>query len=1141
MGLRFIYGKAGSGKSQLCFDEIAYKIKTEKKIYMVTPEQFSYTAEKKLVEAVGNKAVFNAEVITLSRMAKRIQQEVGGKKEALTRCGKAMLVFSIFNQNKNFKFLSKTDENVDLGIRTITEFKKHGITVQNLKDEIEKTTNLYLKTKLQDMAFLYEKFEEKIQENYIEETDSLTNLSQSLEQTDFAKDAIFYFDEFAGFTYPEYQVIKELIKQAKQVNITITTDNLELPQNPDIDVFYDNKKTIKRLKKLVEENDLCFEKPVYLEKQPRFCSPELQHLEQNLFSIKSTKWEKRVENINLFLAKNPYSEVEQVAKQITKLVRENNMRYRDIAIIAKNGDEYSSLARAIFPNYNIPIFIDEKRELSQNSVVQYVLSIFEVFNKNFSRESVFQYLKSGYSKLEQEDIFELENYCVKWGIKQNKWKQDFKREQDEDKKKKEEYFNELRKQIIMPLLELKDNLQKNKETESITKIFYEFLQSQDIEKTLFEKIDKLQEKGLLDLAKEQEASYKIIIQILDEMVAIFKNDQLTIDQYSKILKVGLKNSGLGKIPGTADQVILGSVDRSRSHKVKAIFILGLNDGNFPSIRKDEGFFGDEDRKKLKEDGIELAKGTLEQLYEENFNIYKAFTTAENQIYLSYVSSDKEGKSLRPSTYVNKIKRLFPMMEEKSDVINKTYEITMPIATYEQLLEKIAQKRDGAEMEPLWKTVYNYYKSKNEWQERLQKDLKGLNYTNLPKTIDTNTIEKLYGNQLKTSISKLEQYRRCPFSYYLQYGLKLKEKEELKVQNFDTGSFMHEIIDGFFNEVREQNIELPSLLVAESVLTEEQEQGQERGQENLSTTGITIEKLVDQVVDEKLNFGKKYRFAETANYKILVKRLKRIVSKALKYIIEGLVYSDFNVKGTEMKFGPKGDYKPIILTLDDGKRIEITGKIDRIDTATSEDGNYLRIIDYKSSAKNIDLNEVYAGLQIQLLTYLDAVCKEEDFMPAGVLYFSLLEQMVKSDKKITEEKIEEELKKQFKMKGLILADVKVIKMQDNSLVSGTSKIIPAGITSSGQISEKVTNGVDQEEFKVLQKYISQTIKAIGKEIFGGNIEIMPYYKKGRKPCEYCPYHSICGFDVRNEENHYRYIPNRMKDDVIATMRKEVEND
>ena len=1117
MSLRIIYGKPGSGKSTYCFQEIANLIGKEKKIFIITPEQFSFTAERKLMKSVKSKSAINAEVITLSRMAYRVLAQVGGNnKNNLSKCGKAMLIYSILTKYKQeLKFLGKSDENINLTMTAITEFKKHGITIEDLKDEAKKIEDTYLKTKLLDMTLIYEKFEEKICNHYIEETDLLTILASSLKETNLVKNSIIYIDEFAGFTYQEYQVIKELIRQAKQVNITMCIDNLNINTNPDTDIYYSNKITLSKILNLVEENEFKLENPVVLDKPYRFKTEELKHLSDNIYNRKSTKYEKNVENIELFLAKNEYSEVEEMAKKISRLVREKGLRYKDISIVTKNIENYSSLVRAIFNQYQIPVFIDEKRDLNQNIIVQYILAVLEILNENFSNEAVFGYIKSGFLEVDRDEIFRLENYCTKWGIKQSKWKKDFIYELEEEKRQEIERLNELRKQIINPLLKLQDRIKQEKTATNITKAIYEFLQEQNIEEKIIKKIEELEEKNLLDLVSEYKTSYKTILDILDEIIVIFKEEKMTIDQYSKILKIGLKNSGLGKIPGTQDQVILGDVDRSRSHKVNTVFIIGLNDGSFPSINKDEGFFNDLDREKLKEDGIELAKGTIDKLYEDNFNIYKALTTAENRIYLSYVSSDSDGKSLRPSMLIGKIKKMYPKLQEKSDVISKKYEVVNETITYEELIENIAKLKNKEEIEEIWYHVYQYYKLQNEWNTKLQKDLEGLNYTNLPERIRKENIDKLYGNTLNTSISRLEKYRSCPFSYYLQYGLRLKEKEELKIQSFNTGSFMHETIDEFFEYVKQEDLNLAEL---------EEEQ---------------IFNIVSKIVEEDLKLGKNFTFTATAKYKVLVRRLKKIISKALKYIIETIIHSDFRIEGTEIEFGKKGKYKPIILEIGEGKKVEITGKIDRIDTADSENGKYLRIIDYKSSAKNIDLNEVYAGLQIQLLTYTDAICKEEDIMPAGIFYFSLLEQMVKAEKKMTDEEIEEMIRKNFRMKGLIIADIKIIKMNDNTLKSGSSKLVPAALTASGTINEKWTNGVKSEEFKILQDYIYKTIKDIAREILSGNIDLKPYYKKGKTPCEYCEYKGICGFNPRQNNNDYHYIDQRTKDEILAKMEQETK--
>lgn len=911
MGIRIIYGKPGSGKSEFCFREIANQLKKEKKIYMITPEQFSFTAETKLMKHVRTNAIIHAEVVTLSRMAYRVWNEVGGsKKTHLSKCGKSMLIFDILNKNKKaLKFLGKSDENIDIVRRAITEFKKHGIKVQDLQQEVEKVENAYLKTKLKDMAFIYQKFEEQIAEKYVEESDMLDILAKGIGDTKILQDSILYFDEFAGFTKQEYEVIKEFIKLAKQVNITITVDNLNINSNPDLDIFYSNKVTIAKIWNLVNENDFAIEKPVHLTKQYRFKTRELQHLGENISHPKSTIYDQNVENLHLFLAQNPYTEIENVAKQITKLIKMKNIRYKDIAIITKNIEEYSSCVRAIFAKYQIPVFMDEKREVAQNIIIQYLLALLEVLNKNFSQESIFNYLKLGFSKIDLDEIFALENYANKWGIKQNKWKRDFVYEiEKEEKKQKIERYNALRKQIVNPLLALKEKISQNTTVKSITKCLYEWIQTQGIEEKITEKIQELEEKGLFDLVQEYTESYKIMLDLWDEMILVFGDDKTTIDQYCKILKVGFRNSELGKIPGTQDQVTFGDVDRSRSHKVKVVFVIGLNDGNFPSVPKEEGFFDDNDREILKQDGIELAKGTQEKLYEDNFNIYKAFTTAEDSVYFSYISSDKEGKSLRPSMLVHKLKKLYPKLKETSDLIRKEYVLANEQVTYEKLLENIAKFHDKNEMDKIWYDIYEYYKKRTNWQEKLRNDLQGLFYTNLPQNIHKENISKLYGNTLNTSISRLEKYRSCPFSYYLQYGLKLKEKEELKIHTFQTGTFMHETIDAFFEQVRERKLQLAQI---------EEEQ---------------ITQIVSEIIDCHLQQSKNFIFHATAKYKALEKRLKKIVSKALKYIIQTLIYSDFSMEGTEIEFSKKGKYRPIELTLEDGKRIEITGKIDRIDTA-----------------------------------------------------------------------------------------------------------------------------------------------------------------------------------------------------------------
>ncbi len=628
--------EAEHGKSSYIYREIAEQIeKGNTKIYIITPEQFSFTAENKLLAEVKEGAVLQAEVLTFARMAYRIMQETGGANDTtLSQVGKSMLVDAILRkQKKNLTFLGNSDENIEVVENAITEFKKHCISTQKLEEVSQKLEDTYLQAKVKDLTTVYEEYQNYLQEGYIDENDTLDKLVQNIEKSQQFVDTLIYIDEFAGFTMQEYRIIEKLLPMAKRVTITVTTDSLWQEGVQEEDIFYDNKKTIERILAIAKAVGVTVEPEVKLEKKYRFKTPELQYLEGNLYATKYQKYGQHVENLSLFLAKNPYSEVEQVAKQIIKLVKEKKYRFQDIAIITKDISTYSGLVKAISEEYEIPVFVDEKKDLSQNIFVKYMLALLSIFAKNWSYDSVMDYVKSGFLKLDKEDIYLFEKYTLALGIEYKKWYEgewNFG-EVTESEKEEIEKVKAVRKQVITPLVSLKEKMNASKTYEDITKKLYLFLLEQNIQEQLQAKAEELEKLGNLELAGLYEMSWNTVIEVLEELVMVFGKETVSFENYLLLLKTGLKTASLGKIPATQDVVLMGDVERSRSHKVKAVFLLGVNDGVFPSIHKEEGFLGDEDRRKLKEKGIELAKGTLEQLYEENFNIYKAFTTAEEKI------------------------------------------------------------------------------------------------------------------------------------------------------------------------------------------------------------------------------------------------------------------------------------------------------------------------------------------------------------------------------------------------------------------------------------------------------------------------------------------------------------------------------
>ena len=561
MGLRFIYGTAGTGKSEFCFNEIKNNIKNKEKIYIITPEQFSYSAEKKLLEEINTNASVNAEVISFNRIANRVFTEVGGANEVLiSKSSKAMLIYSILEkEKKNLKFLNSSDDNIDIILKEITEFKKHNITTLNIEEENKKIENLELNQKLNEINLIYKTYEENIKNKFIDEEDILTKLAEKIPESKMFDNSIVYIDEFAGFTKQEYNIVEKILEKTKQVNITICADNLEENTNKESDIFYFNKQFAKLLTDCGQNVDKKQEESILLKNKYRFKNIELKHLEENIYNNSYNIFKNEPKNIKLFLASSPYTEIEKIAQEINKLVREEKYKYNEIAIITKNIENINNIAKAIFSKYNIPIFIDEKSEITENILIKYILSILEIYTTNWSTAAVFNYIKSDFLESNKNDIYKLEKYCQKMGINRNKWYKNNWKENEN-----------LRKIIVEPLLKLKQEIDKEKSAKNISENIYKYLIKNNIEEKINKKINKIKNE---EIKKEYKASLNILTDVLDEIVTFFKDEKITIQKYKEILKIGLKNKEFGKIPQNIDQIILGDIDRTRSHKVKAVFIL----------------------------------------------------------------------------------------------------------------------------------------------------------------------------------------------------------------------------------------------------------------------------------------------------------------------------------------------------------------------------------------------------------------------------------------------------------------------------------------------------------------------------------------------------------------------------------------
>lgn len=1095
MEFKIVYGRTGSGKTTYIFDEIKKKIAQKNKIYIIVPEQFSFSVENHLLNVIDENSSINAEVLTLSRMADRVISEtIGNNRVHLSKVGKSMIIYDILDKQRNkLNFLRNSEKNMDLALNMVTELKKHNVDSCLLDDTIEKIDDKYLKLKLSDANDILKLYQQRIEQNYIDESDALNLLADNIEKTNFFNDAIIYIDEFAGFTPNEYQIIEKLCILAKELTVTVCTDSVESIDNKEDSLFYFNSITAERLLDIAKKTGSYVEK-INLNNVMKFKNDELKFLEKSIYSDENYVFENDTKNIVLDSYKNPYSECEQVAQKIYELVKNNEYRYRDIAVVMANMDSYVDDIRELFNKYNIPIFIDEKKDVNSCILIKFVVSLFNIFTSNFSYEAMFSYIKSGVLDIEEDDIFLLENYVNKWGIRGSKWyKHDFEYEEKNDFQDK---INEIRAYIVDPILKLKNDLSGEKTAKDINYKLYEFIEKNNIQKNILRKADEFEKMGMISVADEYRAGIEIFFNVLDEIFLIFENDKMSFDRYNKILQTGIAKSEFGKIPSLLDQVLIGDIERSKTKEIKVLFLIGVNDGVIPKIIKDEGFLNDNDRDRLKENNIELAKNSVELLYENRFNIYKVLTIPTEKLYLSYSVADKEGKALRCSILITQLKKIFPKILEHDNVVNVKNDVSTVEATLDCAIDEYRKYLDDEEIEKEWKDIILWYKRNESFG--INRILKGANFSNLPEKISTENIKKMYGNSLRTSVSRLEQYRRCPFSFHMKYGLKLKDEEKFEIRSLDTGNFMHEVIDEFFDMV--EHMQLDIKLIDENQL----------------------KSIVYEIINRKIGMNKNYIFRGSPKFIVLSKRLKKVVYQSIEYIVEQLKNSKFELYGHEMEFSEKAELKPMKIVLDDKRQVIVTGKIDRVDIAKMNDDTYVRIIDYKSSVKDIDLNQVVSGVQIQLLTYLDEISEQENFKSAGILYFNLIDTIVKADKNLSDEEIKQQLNKKFKMKGLIVADIDIVKMMDTKLApSSYSESIPVYLDKDGNISRSKSSVLDREKFESLQKYTKHIISDISNEILGGNIDIRPFYDNKKTSCDYCEYGSVCNFNPNFKGNVYRF--------------------
>lgn len=1160
MALQFIIGRSGTGKTHYMLEQIKQNIKQDPfgpSIILLTPEQASFQMEYGLIESDVIKGSLRAQGLSFRRLAYRVMQETGGTAHTpISDTGKAMLLYKLLAEHEPSMKLYRLQEGktgvVEKMVSIFKEWKRYGLSYEQVLDyshENEASRSKQLNDKLHDLAFMYKQLELTMREQYVDEEQQLQFLIEGASSASSLKDCEIWIDGFHGLTPLEYEAIGVLMKVCKRMTVALTLDRpIKLDEKVDeLDLFYQTAETYKILSELAISASIPIEEPVILQhnENTRFtAAPALKFLEQNY--QKRKRYEQPVDQqIEMVAAVNRRTEVEAVARDMLKQVREHGYRWRDMAIYVRDLQHYREYLEIALKEFNIPIYLDMKQKPLYHPMVEFLRGVSETILTHWTYDAVFRMVKTEYllplqSSIPRDWFDKLENYVLATGINGWKWldkaqwrpqaivsldeEEELAYTISEEAQLEFDIALHTRNCIVEPIVNLTKKLTQAKNVEQQCLAIYDLLMHLNVPYRLEQASEQANQAGNVLLSRTHKQLWTKLLQLLDEFVELCGQEQLSMDMFLGMLEAGLESLTLVSIPPALDQVLVADMEHSRLEGVKISYVMGASDGVMPMRMSEESLLTEVERENLASNGLSMAPSSRRKLLDERFVIYNALTKPSERLWLSYPLADEEGKSIVPSEIIRQLTSQFITLHVRTELAEPHLHMTEseqlhylvhPNKAMSNLIVMLRHWYVGEAIPQFWWDLYNWFAAQPKYEQRLKNMLNSLGYSNVEQPLLRQTADELFGSHLRMSVSRVERYVSCPFQHFSIYGLKLRKRKQYQIAAPDMGQLFHAALGKLTNEL-----------------------GPSFGRVHPDKVKSAVGPIVDQIVP-RLNSS---ILLSNERFKYIAKKLKQIVEQAAIMINVHGGRAYFTPIGTEIDFGPSGVMPSLFIPLDDKKQLEIIGRIDRIDSAQTDDGLLIRIMDYKSSPTNLKLEQVVHGLSLQMLTYLDVLMThgegwlKQKITPAGVLYFHVHNPILNVSSKISVEEAETSIFKEFKMRGLLLADSSVVRQMDTELDTGFSKMLPIAINKDESFRSG-SSVVSREEWDVLRQFVRKKIRQIGSDITAGKLAIEPYQLGDKTPCQYCDYKSFCQFDQAIEGNQYRKLRKCDTDEVWQQLRKE----
>lgn len=1137
MSLQLILGSSGAGKSYQLYKEVISKSmdNPDTNYLVIVPEQFTLQTQKDIVSMHPNRGTMNIDILSFLRLAYRIFDEVGGNDvPVLEDTGKSMVLRKIVaNKKKELELFNHDVQKqgfIDELKSLISEIYQYSIGVEQLQEMEELAKNKpMLRAKLHDIVIIYNGFKEYMNEKYITAEEILEVLCNVIDQSQIIPNSIICLDGFTGFTPAQYKLLTILMKKAKKVLITVTIDPREDIRRVDEEfkLFHLSKKTIKRLMDMAKEEEIEVDKPIYGEglssKIPyRYLNcPPLAALERNIFRYPNVSYDKEQDSIRIHAARDGKKEIGYVIREIKHLIRTEDYRYQDIALITGDIAGYGRIAEQEFEKAGIPCFIDRKKDILSNPFVEFIRSVLDIAKNDFDYESVFRYLRCGMGSIDREEADILENYVIALGIRGRKrWNTQWTRTYRGQKEGELNRINELRKQLceeLMPLYEVLSDRSKN--VTEYTTALYEFGVKMDAVGKLESYRVYFEEQNMLSTAKEYQQIYGIVIELYEKLVELLGEETLSLKEYTEVLEAGLAEAKVGLIPPGLDQVVIGDIERTRLKDIKALFFVGVNDGIIPKSNTGGGILSDLEREMLAEHEIEMAPTKRQAAYTEQFYLYLNMTKPQEKLYVTFSKVSEDGKALRPSYLIGVLQKLFSKLTIDEDEESEELEqIISNDRGLDYLIDGL-RRFPYEDVSDTWKELFRYYNSREEYQQTIHNLIDAVFYVNTDMGLSKRIAKELYGSNLMGSVTRFEQFAACAFAHYISFGLELRERQEYRLAVPDMGNIFHNAIEGFSRKLSASEYNWHT--IPDDIRDAWSEECVREAAEGYGNAILTSSKRLEYII----------------------KRVERITKRTLWALCQQIKKGDFEPAAFELFFSDQNQLNSLTLDLSGEERIRLQGRIDRLDIYEEKDKLMVKVIDYKSGNTTFDLLSVYYGLQLQLAIYLNAAMEllerenpDKEVIPGAILYYNIDDPIVeKSDY------VEASILKELKMNGIVNSNTEVVKHLDHSFKSEDGGIMPSVKSDTIPVESnkeglftKRSSVAELAQLKSMEDFVKETVSRFGRKILDGDTGIKPYRMGKRTACDYCPYNSICGFDIRIEGNSYRNLHSLSKEDIWEGM-------